>query len=169
MNTLMKKFYSLCLGLLAFCSSAWAGTPGVTFVLTNGEKVSFSFDELEEIVVTIDGLSLTDKEQEELYAILFDNIDMFYYEEDIDATGISQVAAGSVSTQQPVVHYADGVVSVSGMAAGSSLVVSSVGGSRVGGAKADGAGTASVDLGGQPAGVYVVSTGSGVSFKLMKK
>ncbi len=163
----MKKLYSLCLALLALGSSAWAATPGVTFLFSNGEKASFAFASKPEIAVTDDGLSVSSSNAAAVVYQVAD-VQKFYFEDDVVETGISQVDGG-VSAQHPVFNYADGVVSVSGMPAGGSLVVSSVSGSQVGAAKADGKGNASVDLSGQPAGVYVVSTGSGVSFKLLKR
>ena len=163
----MKKLYSLCLALLALGSSAWAATPGVTFLFSNGEKASFAFASKPEIAVTDDGLSVSSSNAAAVVYQVAD-IQKLYFEDNVVETGISQVD-GAVSAQHPVFNYADGVVSVSGMPAGGSLVVSSVSDSQVGAAKADGQGNASVDLSGQPAGVYVVSTGSGVSFKLLKK
>ena len=163
----MKKLYSLCLALLALGSSAWAATPGVTFLFSNGEKASFAFASKPEIAVTDDGLSVSSSNAAAVVYQVAD-VQKFYFEDDVVETGISQVDGG-VSAQHPVFNYADGVVSVNGMAAGGRLVVSSVGGSLVGGVKADGQGNASIDLSGHSAGVYVVSTGNGVSFKLLKK
>ena len=65
--------------------------------------------------------------------------------------------------------YVGGVVTVSGMTAGERLAVVTINGSQVSATKADNEGNARVDLGSAPTGVYVVSTGSGVSFKLLKK
>ncbi len=163
----MKKLYSLCLALLALGSSAWAATPGMTFLFSNGEKASFAFASKPEIAITADGLSVSSTKTEAV-AYQFAEVVKYYFEDDVTETGISQVS-GAETAQHPVFSYADGMVIVSGMAAGGSLVVSSVSGSQVGATKADGAGCASVDISGQPAGVYVVSTGSGVSFKLLKK
>lgn len=163
----MKKLYSLGLALLALGSSAWAATPGVTFLFSNGGKVSFAFASKPEIAVTADGLTVSSTNAEAV-AYLFADVRKFYFEDDVVETSISRVD-GAGSAQHPVFNYAGGVVSVSGMPAGSSLVVSSVGGSLLKVAKADGQGNASVDLSSQPAGACVVSTDSGVSFKLLKK
>ena len=65
--------------------------------------------------------------------------------------------------------YVGGVVTVSGMTAGERLAVVTINGSQVSATKADNEGNARIDLSGAPNGVYVVSTGSGVSFKLLKK
>ncbi len=153
---------------MALCSfSAWAATPGVTFLFSNGEKASFAFASKPTIEVTADGLMVSSTSAAAV-AYQFADVQKFYFEDNVVETGISHVD-GAESAQRPVFHYADGVVSVSGLLSGSNLVVSSVNGSLLKAAKADGQGNASVDLNSQPAGVYVVSTGSGVSFKILKK
>lgn len=153
---------------MALCSfGAWAATPGVTFLFSNGEKASFAFASKPIIEVTADGLIVSSTSAAAV-VYQFADVQKFYFEDDVVETGISQVD-GAESAQRPMFKYADGVVSVSGLLAGSNLVVSSVNGSLLKAAKADCGGNASVDLSGQPAGVYVVSTGSGVSFKLLKK
>ena len=162
-----KKTFILTVALALGSLGAWAATPGVTFLFSNGVKASFAFASKPKIAVTADGLTVSSTNAAEV-SYQFADVQKFYFEDDVVETGIQQVD-GSGSAKHPVFHYADGVVSVNGMAADGRLVVSSVGGSLVGGVKADGQGNASIDLSGHSAGVYVVSTGSGVSFKLLKK
>ncbi len=162
-----KKTFILTVALALGSLGAWAATPGVTFLFSNGGKASFAFASKPKIAVTATGLTVSSTNAAEV-SYQFADVQKFFFEDDVVETGIQQVD-GSGSAKHPVFHYADGVVSVNGMAAGGRLVVSSVGGSLVGGVKADGQGNASIDLSGHSAGVYVVSTGSGVSFKLLKK
>lgn len=152
---------------LALCGlGAFAATPGVTFLFTNGQKVSFAFASKPQIAVTAEGLSVSSSSTATV-SYLFADVQKFYFEDDI-ATAISQVK-DDASAQSPVFHYVDGVVSVSGMSAGERLTVVAINGNQLNAAKADGEGKASVDINGAPAGVYIVSTGSGVSFKILKK
>ena len=159
-----QKFILLSLAFL--CMSAMAGEPGVTFLFTNGKKASFAFADKPVIAVTTGGLTISATGASEV-SYSFADVQKFYFEDDI-ATAIEQVK-NDVSAQRPVFTYAGGVVTVSGMTAGERLSVVTLDGSQVSATKADNGGNARVDLGSAPAGVYVVSTGSGVSFKLLKK
>ncbi len=161
----MKKIImsmALALGSL----TAMAATPGVTFLFSNGKKASFAFADKPVIDVTSDGLTVSATGASEV-SYSFADVQKFYFEDDIP-TAIEQVK-NDVSAQRPVFAYAGGVVTVSGMSADERLAVVTTNGSQVSATKADNGGNARVDLGSAPAGVYVVSTGSGVSFKLLKK
>ncbi len=152
---------------LALCSlGAFAATPGVTFLFTNGQKASFAFASKPQIAVTAEGLSVSSSSAAAV-SYLFADVQKFYFEDDI-STSILQVES-SARAQSPVFHYVEGVVIVSGMTAGERLVAVSLNGNQVNAAKADVEGKASVDINGAPAGVYIISTGSGVSFKVLKK
>ena len=146
--------------------SAMAATPGVTFLFSNGTKASFAFASKPKIVVGNDGISVSSSDSNPV-SYTFADVQKFYFEDDI-VTAIGQVKNG-VSAQRPVFTYAGGVVTVSGMTAGERLAVVTINGSQVSATKADNEGNARVDLGSAPTGLYVVSTGSGVSFKLLKK
>ena len=74
-----------------------------------------------------------------------------------------------MSASGPVFGYNNGVIIVSGLKAKESVSVYSIGGSKMGESSADNDGCASVDISSSVSGVYVISTGSGVSFKLLKK
>ena len=146
--------------------TAMAATPGVTFLFSNGTKASFAFANKPVIAVTSDGLTVSATGASKV-SFSFADVQKFYFEDDI-VTDIQQVES-SASANQPVFSYVDGVVTVSGMVAGERLSVVTLDGSQVSATKADNEGNARIDLGSAPAGVYVVSTGSGVSFKLLKK
>ena len=154
------------LSLAFLCMNAMAGEPGVTFLFSNGTKASFAFANKPEIVVDNDGITVSSSNSNPV-SYTFADVQKFYFEDDI-ATAIGQVK-DDVSAQHPVFTYAGGVVTVSGMTAGERLSVVTLDGSQVSATKADNEGNARIDLGSAPTGVYVVSTGSGVSFKLLKK
>ena len=154
------------LSLAFLCMSAMAGEPGVTFLFTNGKKASFAFANKPVIAVTTDGLTVYATGASKV-SYSFADVQKFYFEDDV-VTAIERVK-NDVSAQRPVFAYVGGVVTVRGMTAGERLAVVTINGSQVSATKADNEGNARVDLGSAPAGIYVVSTDSGVSFKLLKK
>ena len=155
------------LAVMTFMSlGSFAATPGVTFLFSDGTKASFAFVDKPVIAVTADGLTVSANGASDV-SYAFANVQKFYFEDDI-VTAIEQVK-NDVSAQRPVFAYVGGVVTVSGLSAGERLAVATINGSQVSAAKADSEGNARVNLSSAPAGVYVVSTGSGVSFKLLKK
>ena len=163
---MMNKKKTLLLSLAFSCLGAMAGEPGVTFLFANGQKASFTFASKPEIEVGADRLTLSSLKSSSV-SYIFANVQKFYFEDDVVDTGIQEVKAGSAT--HPVFSCNNGVIAVSGLKAAEHVNVFSIGGSKIGEAKADNAGCASVDLSGAAKGVYVVSTGSGVSFKLLKK
>ena len=153
------------LSLAFLCMSAMAGEPGVTFLFTNGKKASFAFASKPEIVVGSDGITISSSNSNSP-SYTFADVQRFYFEDNIE-TGIHEVNADSAVS--PVFCYKDGVINVSGLKTAEQVSVYSVGGSKVGEAKTDADGRASVDISGLANGVYVVGTSRGVSFKLLKK
>ena len=144
--------------------------PGVTFLLTNGQKISFAFTSKPEITVGVQELTVSSSEDETVsVSYAFDEVQRFYFEDDVDdyVTGIQDTE--DESSARPIFRYANGVINVSGLKTGECIIVASVNGSAVGSAKADQSGNASVDISNAVNGVYVVNAGSGVSFKLLKK
>ena len=166
MKTLPLKRLALSAAMLLLSLGSYAATPGVTFLFSNGQKATFAFTSKPEISVTDDGLTISSSTSSAV-SYSFADVQKFYFEDDI-STGIQQVE-GVASAPRPVFNYANGVVTVSGISAGERLDVVALSGSKVNTTKADAKGNASIDLGSAPAGVYVVSTNSGISFKLMKK
>ena len=162
MNT--KK--SLLLSLAFSCLSAMAGVPGVTFLFTNGQKASFTFASKPEIAVGDNGITISSSNSASV-SYTFANVQKFYFEDDVVDAGIQEVKTGSAT--HPVFSCNNGVINVSGLKAAERVSVYSIGGSKVGEAKADNTGRASVDISDAAKGAYVVSTDSGVSFKILKK
>lgn len=163
MNFLNKKMIlSLALALLSVAS--WAATPGVTFLLNNGSKVSFAFSAKPIISVESDGITVSSQDQADV-SYLFTEVQRFFIEDDVQAAVHNVKAEASV----PVFSYKNGVVTVSGLEADEQVFVHSSDGRKVSEAKADGSGRAILDISHATIGVYVVSTSRGVSFKLLKK
>ena len=145
---------------------SFAATPGVTFLFSNGQKATFAFASKPEIVVTSDGLTITSSTSSDV-SYSFADVQKFYFDDGV-TNGIQQIE-GTTSAHRPVFNYADGVVTISGMASGERLDVVALSGKKVSATKADARGNASIDLGSAAAGVYIVSTSNGISFKLLKK
>lgn len=145
-----------------------AAEPGVAFLFNDGTTASFAFSSRPKIVVSQDGLTVSAQGRGDA-SFQFADVRRYYFVSDIDA-GIEGVRGDGASSavSRPVFRYASGVVAVSGMRRGESLRAYSVGGAAVGSAVADADGNASVDLSGVAHGIYVISTGSGVSFKVIK-
>lgn len=144
----------------------WATTSGVTFLFANGQKATFAFAVKPTIVVESDGLTVSSTDNASV-SYTFAEVKKFYFDDDA-STGISSAAAPA-SSQHPVISYAAGAVSVNGLKAGDRVAVVSVGGSVLANVQADANGSARIDLSSAAKGVYVVSAGRGVSFKLLKK
>lgn len=147
----MKKLYSLCLALLALGSSAWAATPGVTFLFSNGEKASFAFSAVPKITMTSTGVTVSASGQEDA-GYQFSAVQRYYFEDDIQ-TAIGRVDADGPASH-PLFSYAGGVVSVSGLKAGGHIRVVSMSGAVAASAVADQQGNASVDLSAASSGVF---------------
>ena len=143
--------------------SVWAGEPGVTFEFADGQKATFAFSTKPEITATDDGLAISSSTTE---AVTYQVADVlqFYFEDGSDDSKVETV----VSEQHTVFNFANGVVMVNGMKADEQILVAAVSGIFVVSSKADGEGNARIDVSTAPAGVYIVRTGSGVSFKLIK-
>ena len=150
------------------CMGGMAATPGVTFLLANGQKVSFAFASKPEIIVGSEEMTVSSPDGVSV-SYVFTDVQRFFFEDDVEdyVTGIQ--GAEEESYVIPVFSYANGIIAVRGLKAGERITVVSVNGSAVASAKADQVGTARIDISGVVNGVYVVSIDSGVSFKLLKK
>lgn len=162
MQTRKNMILSMALAFSSLC--AWAVEPYITLEFSNGKKASFAFSAAPIIKATDDGLTISSANSA-TEAYLIADVLQFYFEEGPDYTAVETV----VSAQHPLFKYANSVVEVIGMKADERLIVSNVSGIIVGATRANSEGFARVDLSSVQAGVYIVSTGSGVSFKLIKK
>ncbi len=148
--------------------SAMAGEPGVTFLLTNGQKVSFAFTSKPEITVGSEDIIVSSPDDVSV-SYPFADLQKFYFEDDVEdyVTGI-QSTEDKVSVR-PVFRYVNGTITVSGLGASEKVSVLAVNGSTLCVVKADKSGNVRLDISDANDGVYVVSTSNGVSFKLLKK
>lgn len=160
-----RRLSVLCLLLMGFVSAAMAGEQGVTFLFRNGTKASFAFSAKPCLAMTADGISVT-AEGESTATFLFSDVQRYYFE-DISLTSIKAVKDQSASS--PVFRYANGTVTVQGMKPGERVSVATVSGALVSTAHADDQGTTQIDLSASPKGMYVIGTGSGVSYKIVKR
>ena len=145
--------------------SAIASEPGVTFLFNDGKTASFLFSTHPKVTVGSEELTVSSTDVSSVkYTI--SNVQRFYFDENIE-TGIHDVSASSAAG--PGFSYNNGVITVSGLKAKESVSVYSIGGSKVGESQAGSDGCASVDISSSVGGVYVISTGGGISFKLLKK
>ena len=151
------------LPLLFLCIHAMAGESGVTFLFADGQKANFAFSAKPEISVGVDGITVTSTVADQA-SYAFANVQRFYFDE--EDTGVATIGADA---ECPVFRCADGIVAVSRLKASERVTVVSVNGTVVCETQADVNGNACANISGVAAGVYVVSTGSGVSFKLLKK
>lgn len=161
----MKKVLLFSLLLAAVSTGAAEAAPGLTILFKSQEKASFTFASKPVIAVTSEGITVTSTASNAV-SYTFAEVQRFYFED--DETDIKSINEDP-SAQHPVFSYANGTVSVSGLAAGEYVRVSSIAGGLLSEVKANLGGSASVDLSDVPAGVYVISIGNGVSFKLLKK
>ena len=161
----MKKILLLLLSFVFVCTEAMADKWGITFRMTNLQEVHFSFDSQPVITSTGDEFTVSLANGDSVTYAISDAL--YFYVRQKAPTGINSAEATSAAA--PVFSYANGVITASGMKAAERLSVYSIEGIQVGMTKAGSDGCASIDISSTGAGVYVVNTGSGASFKLLKK
>ena len=160
----MKRTLLLFVILAAYAVSVAEQTSGLTILFSNQEKVSFSFASKPVIEVTSEGLKVSSSTTEPV-SYTFADVLRFYFEDDVTAIGNIETE----QSQHPKFSYANNVINVSGLEKGECVLVSTIGGSTTIMSRADEAGSVNIDLSNTPAGVYLVSVGNYVSFKLLKK
>ena len=150
------------------CLSASAAekVPGVTFLKADGSKMSFSFESNPKITMTSTGVTVTTDDADLKVDFTFEEVSRYYFEDEVTPT-TSGVKA--IEATRPLFTYADGVLSVGGLAKGEKVSVVSVSGVVYKTASADTEGTVSVDIRNAATGIYIFTTASGVSFKISKK
>lgn len=171
----MKKVRkSLLLCVLLACSAwAWAAvSPGVSFVLKSGGKVSFAFSERPVVQTASDAVSVSVGGTERVSYPYADVARIVFEEVEVDPTGISlplvnggDGAAGS----HAVFAFDDGRLVASGLKAGERISVYSLSGGLSASLKAGSDGVATLSLSSLPHGVYAVRTQGGVSYKFMNR
>lgn len=162
----MKKKISMAIALAFCCLSAMADGPGVIFLLNDGTRSAFSFESEPVMVMNSDSVTITTKSESSV-SYQFANVNKFYFADDI-ATSVEAVK-GTSSELVPIFSYRDGVITASGLASNANVRIVSIEGVSVYSTRASHDGCVSIDISHFPAGIYIVSSGRGVSFKLLKK
>ena len=162
----MKKTFTLLLALFAFSLSLFAGNPGVTFLLHNGKKVSFSFAEKPVIALSDDYLSVSVHGVERI-SYAYADVQRVVVVDDVVST-IDNVVANDKS-QHVVFSFSANVLNVSGLAANESIALYATEGKLMLREKANADGKVAMNLSSFQQGIYVVRTQSGISYKLFKK
>ena len=143
---------------------ATSANSGVTFLFSNGQKASFTFASKPEIAIGTDKITVWSADVSSVN-YTFSDVERFYFEDDI-VTGVTQT---EVQVEYPVFSYRSGIISVKGLRAGESVSVYSLSGCKVNSAKAGQDGIVRVDFSAGVTGEYIVNTGRGISFKILKK
>lgn len=162
----MKKIFTMLLAFFAFSLSVLAGAPGVTFLLKNGNKVSFTLNERPivafndtDLAINIKGVKLVSYAYAEVQRIVIeDNI-------------VS--AIGSVGTNDNMRHVvfnlSNNMLSVSGVSTNEQVALYTTDGKLILCDKTNNEGCATINLSDLQQGVYVVRTQGGICYKLYKK
>lgn len=162
----MKKSFTMLLALFAFSLSMFAGNPGVTFLLRNGEKVSFSFAEKPVIALSDDNLSVSVCGVERV-SYAYADVQRVVVADDV-VSAIDNVVAND-KRQHVVFSFSASTLNVSGLAANESIALYATDGKLMLSEKANAEGKAAMNLSSLQQGIYVVRTQNGISYKLFKK
>lgn len=162
----LKKSLLLCLLFSGFSfGTVMAGEAGVTFLFRNGTRAVFTFDKKPCIAMTVDGVCVN-AEGESQTQFLFSDIQRYYFDDDIE-TGVNALQTKSIAC--PLFRYVNGAVVVSGMNPGETLRALTSNGMQVSSVKADSDGNARLDLNSISRGILVITTPSGIGYKVVKK
>lgn len=162
----MKKTFVMLLSLFALSMSALAENADITFLLRDGKKVSFTFAQkpvvaLNEanMVVSVDG----EKRVSYAYA------DVLRVTVDAEASTGVENAVAKGTAQHAVFTLSDNTLSASGLCANERIALYATDGKLLVNGQTGPDGSAIISLSSLSAGVYVVRTQSGISYKLFKK
>ena len=161
----MNKLRIIILGLLAGVVNFSQAAPGAKLLLRNGEQVFFSFAHHPVIKTSDTDIVLYVDGKEQIACTLADvqRVEML---NDVE-TGIN---LGNSSDKQSVVfRIGNGTMSIEGLNPKESIAVYSANGAKMVSLKALHNGSLSVPLSALPHGVCVISTASGISYKLYNK
>lgn len=162
----MKKALRILFAMFFLSSMAWAGSPGVTFLLRSGQKVSFAFAQKPVISVSNADLSVSvSGVQRVSYA--YADVQRIYLSDDV-ASGIAPVQSNS-SQQSVTFSWQDGMLRASGLNPNEQVRVFGLDGKLALSGRAQADGSVQLSFSSIPQGVYVVRTQGGLSYKLFNK
>lgn len=162
----MKKIFTMLLAFFAFNLSALAGTSGVTFLLKNGNKVSFTFNE--KPIVTFNDTDLAvNVKGVKLVSYAYAEVKRIVVEEDIVST------IKSVSTNDQMRHVvfslSNNILSVSGISTNEQVALYTTDGKLILCNRTNNEGCVAINISNLQQGVYIVRTQGGICYKLYKK
>lgn len=162
----MKKALRILFAMFFLSSMAWTGSPGVTFLLRSGQKVSFAFAQKPVISVSNADLSVSvSGVQRVSYA--YADVQRIYLSDDV-ASGIAPVQSNS-SQQSVTFSWQDGMLRASGLNPNEQVRVFGLDGKLALSGRAQADGSVQLSFSSIPQGVYVVRTQGGLSYKLFNK
>lgn len=161
----MKKLRFFLLMLLAGYVSFSQASPGAKLLLRNGEQVCFNFVQHPviktsntDIVLYVDG-----KEQITCALAEVQRVEM------IDDVGTSINLECGADKKTVVFSISNGTMTIDGLKAKEAITVYTINGTKTVSLKALSNGTLMIPLSSLPYGVCVISTASGISYKLYNK
>lgn len=162
----MKKALWMLSAMFFLSIMAWAGSPGVTFLLRSGQKVSFAFTQKPVIAVSNSELSVSVAGVQRV-SYAYADVQRVFLSDDV-ASGIAPVQADP-SQQSVTFTWQDGQLRANSLAAGEQVHVYSIDGKLALSGRAQADGTLQISFSSLPKGVYVVRTQGGLSYKLFNK
>ena len=161
----MKNLRIILLGLLAGVINFSQAEPGAKLLLRNGEQVCFSFAHHPVIKTSDTEIVLYVDDKEQITCALADvqRVEM------IDDVETAINLEGGADEKTAVFSISNGTMTINGLKAKEAIAVYNVNGAKAVSLKALGNGSLSVPLSSLPHGVCVISTVSGISYKLYNK
>lgn len=159
----MKKkcLTSSLLALLVSCVNAWAGEPGVNLLLRSGQQLSFCFKQKpvvktaqQELTLSADGkVWVSCPYADVLRMEISDNVET-------SITSATAMKSGSI-----LVNISADAIGISGLSDGESVTVCATDGTVTLRTAAGADGRVSVSRSALSHGIYIITTGSGISYK----
>lgn len=165
----LTKTLLLC-SLLALPAAALASSsPGVSFVLKSGQKVSFAFGEQPVVRTGSDAVSVSVGGTERVSYPYSDVARIVF--EDVESTpaGITLPQASGTDALHTVFTLSGNTLQASGLTSGERLSVYTLSGTLATSLSAGADGTATLHLAPLAKGTYVVRTQGGVSYKFINR
>ena len=150
------------LTLLVSGMNAWAGEPGVKLLLRSGQQLSFSFKQKPVVKTTPQELTLS-AEGKVWVSCPYADVLRMEMSDDVE-TGI----APAIDTKRAsvLVNISTDAIVISGLSVGETVTVCTIDGMATVRTEADTDGMVSVSRSALAHGIYIITTGSGISYKL---
>lgn len=163
----MNRTLSLIIASLSMSVASWAGNPAVTFLLRNGQKVSFAFEQKPVVAVGATEMSIS-LAGVPMVSYAYADVQRVYLSDEDLTTAVKPVISDK-SQAKAVFSWIGGTLSVNGLSASEQVSVYALDGKLVWSAKAQADGTLQLPLPALHQGNYIVRTQGGISYKLYNK